>query len=496
MRGVLERFRKPGKTRSFYKFFGYFLFAIICLSFVFVGLSPSQTSLTGTSYAAIVGDELISINEFQRSLAQMESQFGEFFKQMPRDRQQMQMKIMREQVLNDLIRTSVLTQNAEKVGFSPAKAVIQQQISEHKAFQNEGRFSKDLYRRVLAANQMTPTQFEDLIRRGVVMQSTRDLFAKSLKAPKVSLALTEEAQNTKLNIEFIKLDKEKLKAKIVGENEITSFLTSAEGRAKVEEKYRQNQVQYAIPEEVKAQHILIKSDGSIESDRKALEKLESIKLELKTKPFSEVAKIYSEDPGSKAKGGDLGYFGRGKMVPEFESQAFSQALGTVSEPVKTNYGYHLIKVEDRRGGGTKELKAVEREIAKALISDELLASKIKNIEDLASNSKALDQELNALGFKWEESGEFDLTSSAVPKAGLQFEKLEPLVSQGVSSRNAKVISDADSSYLVRLKDVRKVTKEQNSQNAFSYAGFEAFDKFTQGLEAEARIEKNLQILAN
>ncbi len=109
--------------------------------------------------------------------------------------------------------------------------------------------------------------------------------------------------------------------------------------------YDQNIERYRIQEEVQARHVLIKTDKR--SDEEALALINKVKAEIDGGlDFAEAATKYSEDEGSKTRGGDLGKFQRGRMVPPFEQAAFSMEVGQISEPIKTQFGYHIIKKED------------------------------------------------------------------------------------------------------------------------------------------------------
>ncbi|TYB31042.1 MAG: hypothetical protein FXF47_06355 [Candidatus Mcinerneyibacterium aminivorans] len=128
---------------------------------------------------------------------------------------------------------------------------------------------------------------------------------------------------------------------------------------KLKEEYEQRKEQFKIPEKIKASHILIKS-GEKRTDEEAKKKINEIKDKIKKdgSNFKELAKEYSEGPSAK-KGGDLGYFSRGRMVKSFEDKAFSLKKGEFTqEPVKTKFGYHLIYVEDHQKGGYKKFKEV------------------------------------------------------------------------------------------------------------------------------------------
>jgi peptidyl-prolyl cis-trans isomerase C len=133
--------------------------------------------------------------------------------------------------------------------------------------------------------------------------------------------------------------------------------------------YEQNKSRYVTPATVSAQHILVKVDAGAkpEAAQAALAKAEQIKKELNGgADFGKLAEKYSDDPGSKAKGGDLGFFPRERMVPEFSKAAFSLKKGEISAPVKTAFGYHVIKVND-----IKDEKAMDLKEATPLIQSQL-----------------------------------------------------------------------------------------------------------------------------
>ena len=147
-----------------------------------------------------------------------------------------------------------------------------------------------------------------------------------------------------------------------------------EGKAKItddeiETYYKGHVEEFTNPESAKARHILLKVPEG--ADEKAWEETESKAKDIKKKlengeDFAELAKKYSDDPGSKNKGGDLGFFTKGRMVPEFESAAFSLKPGEVSDPVKTNFGYHIIEVQEKKAASTKTLAEVQAQIRQTL----------------------------------------------------------------------------------------------------------------------------------
>jgi foldase protein PrsA len=127
--------------------------------------------------------------------------------------------------------------------------------------------------------------------------------------------------------------------------------------AQIQSYFSKNHAAFDTPDEVKARHILVpdlKTANKIEADLKS------------GKVFAAEAKQYSQDPGSKEKGGDLGYFRRGQMVPAFEKYAFSAPIGKISPPIKSPFGYHIIQVEDRKSGTKANLSTVHDQIATTL----------------------------------------------------------------------------------------------------------------------------------
>ncbi|MEA3385697.1 MAG: peptidylprolyl isomerase [Thermodesulfobacteriota bacterium] len=137
----------------------------------------------------------------------------------------------------------------------------------------------------------------------------------------------------------------------------------------IETYYKGHVEEFTISESAKARHILLKVPEG--ADEKAWAEAESKARDIKKKlengeDFAELAKKYSDDPGSKNKGGDLGFFTKGSMVPEFESAAFSLKPGEVSDPVKTNFGYHIIEVQEKKAASTKTLAEVQAQIRQNL----------------------------------------------------------------------------------------------------------------------------------
>jgi parvulin-like peptidyl-prolyl isomerase len=170
----------------------------------------------------------------------------------------------------------------------------------------------------------------------------------------------------------------------ISEQEINDFISKPENQKSLEAAYTDNLTKYNKPEEVKARHILISGE-----DSKSLEKIKAIRSKVTVKNFSEMAKKETQDPSGKTNGGDLGWFANGRMVPEFEKVAFGMKKGEISEPVKTQFGYHIILVEDKKAAEIKPLESVKTELAKI----EIQKTKAQDLDKLL---KSTGEEIQAL----------------------------------------------------------------------------------------------------
>ncbi len=162
--------------------------------------------------------------------------------------------------------------------------------------------------------------------------------------------------------------------------------------------YKTHLDEFKTPEMVKARHILIKVDKSAseEEKKKAKEKAEDIFKKIKSgEDFSKLASEFSDDPGSKKKGGDLGFLPKGKTVPSFEKAAFSLKVGEVSDIVETNFGYHIIKVEDKKEASQEPFEKVREKVRKKAM-DEFTKSKVSEFLEKAFIDAGVEMHLELL----------------------------------------------------------------------------------------------------
>jgi peptidyl-prolyl cis-trans isomerase D len=363
---------------------------IIALVFIFWGVGAN---LNGDRQSAlVVNGETITFQEFQqaydRAYQRLSDQFGgtvpkglaETFG-------------IKQQVIMQLVQTTLLRQGAEKMGLQVSAQEIRKIIEEMVQFQENGVFNIDQYKTVLAANRMAPTKFEDSMRFDRLSEvAAREISNFAGAVTDFEIEELYRRQNEKIAVNYVRItpdqyvdkvqiDDAKLQAwfETVKENyksepriklNYLAFTYEEIGRkitidtSKIEEYYRNNVKDFQVPEQRHARHILLstREEDSAERHQEQSEKAEEIRKIVSTgKDFGEVAKEYSEGP-SKEAGGDLGFFSAGQMVPAFDQAVFTMQPGEISEVVKTQFGYHIIKLEEIQAARTSPLAEVTDQV--------------------------------------------------------------------------------------------------------------------------------------
>jgi peptidyl-prolyl cis-trans isomerase D len=292
---------------------------------------------------------------------------------------------------------------------------------------------------------LTVEEFEDNLRRGLLVEKLRAAVTEWVAVSGAEIDREYRQRNEKVKVELVvftpdavqkdvtvtdadvtaQFEKHKEQYRIPEKRKIRYLLLDVDAaKAKVvvppgdiEDHYQRNLQQFSTPEQVRASHILLKTEGKDDAAVKA--RAETILKDAKGgADFAALATKYSEDEASAKNGGDLDYFGRGRMVKEFEDTAFSLAPGSISDLVKTQFGYHIIKVVDKKPATTRPLDEVRQQIADQLSYERAqtqvtdlatrLAGSIKRPADLESTA-------NAQGLKLQES---DFFAREEPVSGL------------------------------------------------------------------------------
>lgn len=377
------------------RWLGYLIVGLISIPFALWGIQSYVGGGT-TDAAAEVNGERIPVYQVQRMASQQRQQLRQRLGgQLPEGFSE---RLFREQALNQLIERELLRQAATEGGFRVTDDTLRRNIREQEMFRRDGRFDPELYRRILSQAGLSVQQYEadvragyriEQLRRGLVdsgfvlpgearerarlMNEERDLLmlvhprsaaASAVEVSEEELRSYYERNQSDFRIPpqvraaYIELDMATLQSQVeVSEDELR-------------EHYRANRERYVAPEERVAAHILLEvgSDAGSNAEEEALQQARELRSRLqKGADFAELARQYSDDPGSAEQGGRLGPITRGSMVEAFEKALFAmEEEGAVSEPVRTPYGYHLIRlVEVREGEGRSFEQArdeIEREI--------------------------------------------------------------------------------------------------------------------------------------
>lgn len=373
------------------------------------------------SAAAVVNNHTITMTEYRNALQRM----VDFYSQLLQgnfDEDAQKRYHVRESALRQLISNALIADEADAIGLKVTDDEVTQTITDIPALKKDGRFSRENYDALLRYYHMSPPQFEDGLRRDTLIDKTRRFFDQNLPRSRAESEKEQALRSQKIDIEFLKIDLDGLGEKVsVASDQVQNFLKDPVHERQIKEYYDLHRSQYSHPEETRARHILVKAKkGDKAEETAALDKISKIQGELKQKSFEDLAKKYSDDPGTKGKGGDLGWFAIGRMVPEFEKAAQALKEGQVSAPVQTAFGYHLIKVEGRRPAHATSFEEARPEIAKILLGHLKVEDAVAEAEKaMATHPAEAIKELEKLdrSVKWEETGFFSLNDETIPKIG-------------------------------------------------------------------------------
>jgi peptidyl-prolyl cis-trans isomerase D len=321
--------------------------------------------------------------------------------------------VLKEQVLTQLIEQSALSQYVNDSYYRIGDVDLNKLIRSIEAFNTDGKFNSSIYRSQVASLGYSTAGFEQEFRRSQSLEQLQTglvstaFTVASIQKKLTSLenqtrkvrVLTRSAQNDKIEISQAEVDE-------YYEQNKSHFMTTEQIRVdyielsldgikaslniteeQLLERYEQSKSGYSTPESRTASHILLTldSDASDEESDSARLKLTGIRDQLiQGGDFSELAKDNSEDPSSASTGGSLGEIDRGMMVKPFEDALFEMAKGDLSSPVKTSFGWHLIRLDEVTGGETKSFDEVKSELVDEM-STQLAESKIFDLSEALAN---------------------------------------------------------------------------------------------------------------
>ena len=352
------------------------------------GPSSAETS---TDVVARVGDQTVTLAEVHDKLNEIRKNNN-----IPTQLE----ALYARQILNQLVFQKEVEYEAKRLGITVSEKERADRIRMYVpgAFNGDTFVGMDAYaNEVRQRFQLTVPVFEDLIRSGLVEEKFRKLITDGISVGQAEIQDEFRFQNNKVKLDYVSIKPDDLLPKVsVDDSEIQAYYAKNKATFQIPEKrsaryalvdlaqlrqattvsddelkaiYLQNIQQYQVPNRVHTEHILFLTTGKTDAEvdeikKKAADVLAQAK---KGANFEDLAKKYSEDPGSKTKGGDLGWLLQGQTVPEFEKAAFSLNKGEISGLIRTQYGFHIIKVLDKETAHTQSFDEIKDSLRAPLL---------------------------------------------------------------------------------------------------------------------------------
>jgi peptidyl-prolyl cis-trans isomerase D len=321
---------------------------------------------------------------------------------------------VKEKALNSLINNRLLLAEAGRMGIEVSDDELRRKIEGTAIFQENGYFNPAKYRQILGGSRLSPAEYEESQRAEIMVDRVRAVIVDAARVTEAEVWESFRKEKDKVSLNLLPLAVETYEGwvSVTGDEVRKEFdadpekyrrperirlagfalrgsdfdegLTASEEELK--EYYAAYEERYQAPQQVKASHILFKvPEGSSPEEEKELRERAEFVLGKVAEgaDFAALAKEFSQD-SSGPEGGSLGYFGRGEMVPAFEEAAFALAPGEVSDVVRSQFGFHVIKVEDVREAGSRPFEDVRAEVEKALLADEkvrLVSERVEKVNE-------------------------------------------------------------------------------------------------------------------
>lgn len=383
------------------------LILVVVVFVLFVFAEWGASGLTGgggasAGFAARVEGEPISVVDYNRALAMTEQRYEEIYQQPITPEMRAQLGLER-QVLNSLVDQKLLMHEARRLGLEPTAAELRMRILEIPVLNPDGNFvGEELYARFVTANLGYPntSAFERDLARDLTVSKLDSAFFNSVAIPAPLVEQEYRRRNETARIRYVLVPAGRFVSSVeVTPAEVEQYYRANTNRyshqeqrkidylladvsrirsqiqptpAEIRQRYDSTPGEYSTPEQVRASHILLSvPEGATPAEAAAVEqRARDLVAQLRAGgDFGALAQQHSADPGSAANGGDLGFFGRGAMVGEFEDAAFSQEIGEIGDPVRTQFGYHIIRITEKREAGAQPFEEVQDTLRQQIITE-------------------------------------------------------------------------------------------------------------------------------
>jgi len=409
--------------------------ALVALPFAFFGIN-SYFDATTDSYVAKIGKQRITPQEFAAALSQRQEQVQRSFSGKV-DPTLLDSQDMRAAVLDGMIRQRLLLEQAKRSGIVVSDRDLEQIIGTEPTFQQDGKFSSALYLDWLNERGLTQSTFENELRRNVMHDRVNEAYRVSAIVSNTVAERLLHIDNQQREVSVRPLLPEQFLSQVKPDADaIKQYYDTHQSDFRVPEQvrldylvfsidqvaahvavsddevrqaYDSDHARYAQDEQRRASHILIAVDSKADAAAKqaARAKAEQLLQQLRRNPaqFAELARKNSQDPGSAAQGGDLGWFPRGAMVKPFDDAVFRMKPGEISDPIETQYGYHIIRLDAVKGRSFDEVKSQATADLKRQKAMQQFSKLAEQLSDLAyERSDSLQPAADALKLTIEHSG--------------------------------------------------------------------------------------------
>ena len=369
--------------------------ALVVLAFVLLYIpdflrSSANGAGLNDAVATVDGND-ITVNQFRRAYTRQLQQYRQAYGGNMDERLLKQLGID-QRIVQQLVEEEAALAEARKLGITATDQEVQQRILAIPAFQENGQFiGMDRYRQMLETQDppVRLNEFEEQVRRSITVEKLQAALTSWISVSDTDAEAEFKKRNEKVKLSVVSFPVDKFREGVqVSDDEIAKWFDGHKNDYRMPEKrkvryalvdvqaardrvtvspqdvqryYEDNQQQYSEPEKVRASHILLKIEGKDEAAVK--KQAEDLAAQAKKgADFAGLAKKYSQDDSNNTKGGDLDFFGRGQMVADFDKVAFALKPGEISDPVKTEFGYHVIKVVDKKTASQRPLAEVRAQI--------------------------------------------------------------------------------------------------------------------------------------
>ena len=444
------------------------ILGLIAVTFVFWGV---DNTLTQTTFAAKVNGENIPLEQFDLALQAQQRQYQQLYRTELTDDLRRE---LRAGVLERLVQEEALKQRVEEAGYRVSDERLTEFIRSVAAFQIDGQFSMDQYQALLANQGIMPASFEEDQREQLAMLELQTAIAESTFLTPAEFRRYIELYNQQREIGYALFEVETFvdeveidEAAIIAHYEANKEtyrtaetvdleyieLTQTDIAATIDVSeealrtyYEEERERFEAPEERRARHILLEIDDDTEAVRaeaqRVLERVQG------GEDFAAVAGELSDDVGTAAQGGDLGWIGRGMLTGPFEDALFEMSVGDVRGPVQSQFGFHVIRLDEERGGEVQTFEEVRDELVaefQTRRATDLFYERANEVADLAFDAYdelASVAMATSLPLK---------TANAFPRSGnpLLFPNSAPVVQAAFAE---EIVDSGRNSSLVELSD--------------------------------------------